>query len=100
MRKKIALMTPAFGAPGGVTSVARFLFDAIRRHSKHVPTLVSVSTSAHDRASRRVLHPSTWVAGPTIVHGVCGDIKFSHVGAALAELEPARYWPHSALNAI
>jgi len=99
-RKRVAVVTPAFQARGGVSSVAAFLFDAIRRHSPHEATIVSVSTSARDPASRRVVDPATWLRGPAIVHSSADDIQFSHVGAALAELEPARYWPHRTLDTL
>jgi len=98
--KKIIVLTPAFGAHGGVSSVAAFLFDSIREYSIHKPELISVSTAARDFASRRAIRPLTWLRGPVVVEGHSGHIRFSHVGSVLAELEPARYWPHRRLNAL
>jgi len=100
MSKRIVILTPAFGSPGGVTSVAAFLFNAIREHSLHDATIVSVSTSRYDRASRRAVDPSSWGTAPTVEEGLYDGVRFLHVGAALAELEPARYWPHRTLNKI
>src|SRR5947209_1502471 len=98
--KRIAIMTPAFGSPGGLTSVAAFLFKAIREHSIHDATIVSVSTSRYDRASRRAVDPFSWGTAPTVEERLYDGVHFSHVGAVLAELEPARYWPHRTLNRI
>ncbi len=98
--KRIAIMTPAFGFHGGLTSVAAFLFKAIREYSVHDATVVSVSTSRYDRASRRAMDPFSWGTAPTVEEGLYDGVRFSHVGAALAELEPARYWPHRTLSTI
>lgn len=98
--KRIAIVTPAFGSFGGLTSWASFLFKAIQEYSQDNATIVSVATSRNDAVSRRVLNPASWVKGPTVKQSLHDGISFVHVGSALAEVEPARYWPHKALNTI
>src|SRR5262245_27623773 len=100
MSKRVAILTPAFGANGGLTSVALFLFNAIRDHSADEAMIVSVSTSRLDAASRCALRPSSWHNRPTVIRSVHEGIPFVHVGAVLAEIEAARYWPHKTLTRI
>src|SRR5438132_13799516 len=100
MAYKIAILTPAFGLQGGITSWTSFLLKAINAHSSYDATVVSVATSKNDVASRRALNPSSWRKCPTIIKSLYDGISFPHIGAVLAEAEPARYWPHNTLNTI
>jgi D-inositol-3-phosphate glycosyltransferase len=100
VEKRIAIVTPDFGMQGGLTSWASFLLRAIREHSSHQATIVSVATARNDGASRCILKPSSWRRGPEIVRRSYNGLSFSHVGAVLAEVEPARYCPHKVLDTI
>lgn len=98
MKKKIAIIVPGLELGGGVPTVAAFLYETIQTSIRYKADLISLSTSARDRASLRLLAPNSWKDGIQTVTGVWRGYPFVHVGAAWTEFEFQRYKPRCGLT--
>lgn len=99
-KKKIAVLTHDFSTLNGVTIVAKFLHEIINSTEKYSSDLISLSTSARDSCSVRIVSPQTWTTGVRIENKISRDVSFQHVGANLTEIEFFRYRPRRRLNEI
>jgi D-inositol-3-phosphate glycosyltransferase len=97
---RVALVVPglAYGREGGVPSVAGFLYRVLSKSERYHPELVSLATSSKDRASVRVLAPSTWLGGVQTTEFFWQETPAIHMGARFVELEFQRYRPRRLLS--
>lgn len=98
--KKLALVVPALGLGGGVPAVARFIANAALGDGRFDVQLVSLSSSARDPESLRLLAPSSWVRGVRTRDGTWGELPYTQIGVMGAELEFQRYSPRRALSEV
>ena len=96
MINKFALVVPALRDGGGVPAVANFVYRVAREAGWEV-TVISLSSSRHDRTSRGLAIPGSWMAGPRCEAGVWEGRPIVHVGSDFAEFEFARYRSRSLL---
>lgn len=95
---KVAVVTQGFARGGGIASVSRWLVDGLQEHGHSVEVHV-LSSSSTDKLSRRVTSPSSLLRSPRAEYSEPSDWPpFTTWGANLAEFEPARYTPRSALT--
>lgn len=93
---KIALVTQGYQSAGGVQAVARWIVEEIQS-SGHDVHVFNIGASSRDSLSRRLTSPSTWGNGVGVQRDAY-ELNVTHVGTALAELEPIRYLPTRALS--
>lgn len=97
---RIAVVVPDLAGGGGVPAVARFLVRAIERTGSFRVGLISLSTSARDDASLRVLAPGSWRGRSRVRRESWEGRQVWHVGTRFAELEFQRYRPRPWLSRI
>src|SRR5436309_613130 len=98
MIPRIALVTHALPTGGGVATVTRFLYQVLEESGRYEPEIISLSTSARDECSVRLLSPATWAGGPQVRSGEWRELPYRHVGARWTEIETQRYQPRAALS--
>lgn len=98
MISRIALVTHDYQISGGVSSMTRFLYSALRASDRFEPEIVSLALSASDAASVRLRSPGTWGRGLQRLERSCDGVPFVHVGAFCSELEFQRYRPRPLLT--
>ncbi|HEX8564255.1 MAG TPA: glycosyltransferase family 4 protein [Pyrinomonadaceae bacterium] len=99
-KKKIAVLVPDLSVPTGISVVAKFLYDVINDSGKYDADLISLSTSATDGDSVRLIKPSSWSRGVSVSNQQYEGAAYRHVGANLTEVEFQRYRPRKALNSV
>ena len=100
VRLRILILVPSFDTGGGIPAAAQFAYNVIARSGLFDVDLVSLSTSARDPCSVRLLSPSSWARGVVVEHRQSRGIHFRHVGAVFSELEFQRYRSRPALEKI
>jgi D-inositol-3-phosphate glycosyltransferase len=98
-RVRVAIVTLGFRHGGGVSAVARFLYEAMRRSDRYEPNLVSLATSASDPMSVRLVAPRSW-RGVRARDIVWEGLPIKEVGAFLPEVEFQRYQPRPILTSL
>lgn len=98
--RSIALVVPGLSSSGGLASAAAFLYRVIRDYSPYQLHLYSLATSFTDSTSVRLLRPSTWRRGISVVEGVWDNVKYKHIGAYFVEFEFQRYRPRTILTKL
>ena len=99
--KSVCVVAPDIvGEEGGVSALADFVFDTLRRSGRYRPTYVSLAVSSKDEVSLRLLSPGSWRGGARVVSRERRGETHRHVGCHIAELEFQRYRPRSVLTAI
>ncbi|MCA9334676.1 hypothetical protein KC953_00860, partial [Candidatus Saccharibacteria bacterium] len=76
---RIAIVTNSLH--GGVWTSARFIMETLDRSGRFDYDVISVATSAYDRASVRILDPRSWRGGVQVIEQRMNDVKARHVGA-------------------
>ncbi len=99
-KKRIAIVVPDLSVLNGVSMVAKFLYEVINNSGRYSAELVSISTSARDENSVKILNPKTWLQGITVTEREFQGIPYRHVGANLTEIEFFRYRPRKILDEI
>ena len=97
-RPRIALVVPSVADGGGVSAVARFLKGVVLRTGQFDLRLVSLSVSAKDPLSLRLIAPRSWLNCPAVSVNEWEGFPFVHVGAMAGEFEFQRYQPRRALT--
>jgi len=97
---RIAVVVPSLAEGGGVSTVAKFLYEAINQSGCYRADIISLATSARDKASRRLLVPASWLAGVKIINVKWQNGEYQHVGCNLAEFEFQRYHPRRILTKL
>ena len=97
--KRLALVVPALGSGGGVTSVARFVREAARNSGRYELKLVSLCMNSRDPASVRLMQPMSWRCGILAQQDDWEGTACVRVGAFFSEFEFQRYKPNHVLAA-
>lgn len=100
MSRRIALVTHDLSHGGGVATMTNFLHRVLAESGRYRPDIVSLATSAADRASVQLRAPKTWLRGPVAVRSRWRNLDYIHVGAWASELEFQRYQGRSALTGL
>lgn len=95
---RIAVVVPGLTQGGGIPAVARFVKDVILRSNRYDLKMVSLSMSAADSESMRLMAPHSWLRGAIATTGTWEGLPFVHVGAVASELEFQRYRPRRPLT--
>jgi len=98
--RSVAIVVPEFPKGGGVSNVAKFLFDIVSKSGNYKPKIVSLAVSRDDRASIKLVNPKTWKTGVRILKESDGDYKYLHAGTCFVEVEFQRYRPRPKLTKI
>jgi len=93
---RIAIVTNSLH--GGIWTSARFIMETLDRSGRFDYDVISVATSAYDKASVRILDPRSWRGGVRVIEQRMNDVKARHVGAQFTELETQRYQPRNILT--
>lgn len=99
-KKRVAIVVPDLSVLNGVSMVAKFLYEVVNNSERYSAELVSISTSARDENSVRILNPKTWFKGITVTEHEFRGVPYRHVGANLTEIEFFRYRPRKILDEI
>lgn len=100
-KKSVCVVAPDIvSEQGGVTALASFVFDTLRRSGRYEPTYVSLAISSRDEASLRLLSPGSWRRSARAVRREWRGETHPHVGCHVAELEFQRYRPRAVLTNI
>ncbi|ADG73668.1 glycosyl transferase group 1 [Cellulomonas flavigena DSM 20109] len=92
----IAIITQGYSTSGGIQTTARWLRSQLE-HVGHTADVYELATSSNDPLSRRLRDPRTWFTSIRIERNET-DSRTWHVGASVAEFEPARYLPRRSLT--
>lgn len=98
-KKRLALVVPALGSGGGVTSVLRFVRDVALHTNRWELKLISLCMDSRDPASVRLTKPSSWLRGIDVRQADWEGLPYVHVGVLFSELEFQRYKPNHVLAA-
>jgi glycosyltransferase involved in cell wall biosynthesis len=98
MSRRIALVTHDLSLGGGVATMAGFLHRVLSESGRFEPEIISLATSASDRASVQLRAPKTWRRGPEVRRSKWRNLDYIHVGAWGSELEFQRYRNRSVLT--
>jgi hypothetical protein len=96
----LALVVPSLASGGGVPAVARFIKEVAVRSGQFDLRVVSLSESARDPLSLRLMAPGSWSNRPAVEAGEWDRIPFVHVGAIASELEFQRYRARRVLSQV
>jgi len=96
-RPKIGLVVPHLTEAGGVSTLARFVKDAILSVGSYDLHIVSLSTAVRDPCNASITRPATWGRGAITSHGTWEGLPIVHVGAIAGELEFQRFRPRRVL---
>lgn len=72
--------------------------ESLERSGRFDYDVISLSTSASDEASVRILAPRSWLRGVRVIEKEMNGITLRHVGAQFTELEIQRYRPRKTLT--
>jgi glycosyltransferase involved in cell wall biosynthesis len=97
-KKSIAMVVPAFTLGGGVPAMAEFLYRVLSDSGRYRADIFSLALSSRDTHSLRLVRPTSWFKGPTIVQDHWNNYQLYHAGAFLTELEFQRYQPRRSLT--
>jgi len=100
MKKRVALITHDMSIAGGLPTMITFLRQTLKESDRYEPELISLATSASDRASLRLKSPATWIREPRIEQVPWRDLTFTHAGVWGSELEFQRYRPRRKLSEL
>lgn len=100
MKKLIAVVAPDLEDIGGVQSIVEMVVRLIEASDRYECRIVSLATSASDRASVRLLSPSSWSQGVRVEQRSWRGRTIAHVGCLLSEFEFMRYRPRRELSAV
>jgi glycosyltransferase involved in cell wall biosynthesis len=100
MKKRVALITHETSLVGGLPTMVTFLYRTLLESGRYEPEIISLATSASDRASLQLRSPATWLRQPKIEHIAWHELVFKHVGAWGSELEFQRYRPRRMLTEL
>lgn len=100
MKKRVAIITHEMSLVGGLPTMITFLYRTLLRSGRYEPEIISLATSASDRASLQLRSPATWLHKPKIEHLAWHDLVFTHVGVWCSELEFQRYRPRRMLTEL
>ena len=98
--RSIAIVVPDLKVSGGVGTVARFLLRIIADSGEFTASVISIATSRTDRASVRLLDPSTWLRGTRALRESWRGRPCVHVGCRFSEVEAQRYRARRILSEI
>lgn len=98
MKKRVAIITHETSLVGGLPTMVTFLHRTLLQSGRYEPEIISLATSASDRASLQLKSPETWLRQPKIEHLAWHDLVFRHVGVWGSELEFQRYRPRRMLT--
>jgi glycosyltransferase involved in cell wall biosynthesis len=96
----LALVVPSLASGGGVPAVARFIKEVAVRSGQFDLRVVSLSESARDPLSLRLMAPGSWSNRPAVEAGEWDRIPFVHVGAIASELEFQQYRARRVLSQV
>jgi|SRR5579863_2308056 len=99
-RIRVALITHEFAIRGGSVTMTRFLYRVLDESGIFEPRIISLATSARDRASVRLAKPASWLQGPIVMDLEDGGLPYSHAGALFPELETQRHASRGALRRL
>lgn len=100
MKKRVALITHELSLVGGLPTMITFLHRVLQESGRYEPQLISLATSASDKASVQLKSPATWFQRPRIEEVPWHDSVFTHVGVWGSELEFQRYRPRRQLREL
>lgn len=98
MKKRVALITHEMSLVGGLPTMITFLYRTLLQSGRYEPELISLATSASDRASLQLKVPASWFRQPRIERVAWHNLVFKHVGVWGCELEFQRYRPRRMLS--
>jgi len=99
-KPRVAIVVPLLTGGGGVSAVASFLYRVLDASGRYQPEFISLAMSARDKASVRLLSPTSWIRKPEVIAGSWQGKDFRHVGCYFAELEFQRYLPRRVLTEL
>lgn len=97
---KVAIALPEITGGGGVPALAAFLFRSLLASGRYEPELISLATSAGDRASVRLTSPRSWFRNIEAEDGTWDGKPYRHMGAFFTEFEFQRYRPRAKLTEL
>ncbi len=100
MKKRVGLVTNEASLVGGLATMLRFLYCTLEQSGRYEPEVISLGTSASDRASLQLRAPSTWNNAPRIENLPWHDLMFRHAGVWASEIEFQRYKPRRNLTEL
>jgi D-inositol-3-phosphate glycosyltransferase len=98
MKKRVAIITNDTSFVGGLPTMVAFLHSTLEASGRYEPHLISLATSASDRASVRIKSPGSWFRRPQIEQVERRKLVFTHFGVWGSELEFQRYRPRRELT--
>jgi D-inositol-3-phosphate glycosyltransferase len=98
MKKRVAIITNDTSLVGGLPTMVTFLHKTLEDSGDYEPHLISLATSASDKASVQIKSPATWSNQPRVEHVAWRDLGFTHFGVWGSELEFQRYRPRRELT--
>lgn len=100
MKKRVALITHEMSLVGGLPTMITFMYRTLIQSGQYEPELISLATSASDRASLQLKVPASWFRQPRIERVAWHDLTFTHAGVWGSELEFQRYRPRRKLTEL
>lgn len=98
MKKRVAIITNDTSAVGGLPTMVSFLYRTLANSNGYQPEVISLATSAFDKASAHIKSPMTWLQGARVEKGTWQGLPVTHFGVQGSELEFQRYRPRRALT--
>ena len=98
--RKIAMIVPDLHEPGGIATVADFLWRLIGSDPRLEVRVICIALASRDPESLLLSRPSTWLRGVSTRRGEYRGMPFVHVGAKFGELEFQRLLPRKALTKL
>jgi D-inositol-3-phosphate glycosyltransferase len=98
MKKRVAIITNDTSLVGGLPTMVRFLHRTLEASGDYEPHLISLATSASDKASVQIKSPATWSNHPRVEQAVGRALGSTHFGVWGSELEFQRYRPRRELT--
>jgi glycosyltransferase involved in cell wall biosynthesis len=98
MKKRVAIITNDTSLVGGLPTMVAFLHKTLQDSGDYEPQLISLATSANDKASVQIKSPTTWSNRPRVEFEARRDLAFTHFGVWGSELEFQRYRPRRELT--
>ena len=97
-RARVGVVVPSLPTGGGVSAVARYLYEVLDEASEYKPEYVSLAVRRDDPASVRLTSPGSWLRGVRTIDGTDEGNPYQHVGAYLSDFEFQRYMPRRLLT--
>lgn len=98
MKKRVAIITNDTSLVGGLPTMVTFLHKTLEDSGEYESHLISLATSASDKASVQITSPTTWSNRPRVEHAEWRNLGFTHFGVWGSELEFQRYRPRRELT--